>query len=274
MNIFFKLADYCASGLRQLTCHYRRLPDFMIIGAQKSGTTAMFSYLSQHPELSINKRKATHFFDLNYHKGMCFYKRHFPLKVLSKGRIVGEYTPFYLFHPLAIERIAKDLPGVKLIALLRNPVDRAYSHYNMKREKEHDKEGFEEALALEDTRTAGEADKIRQDERYISWNYRAYTYKARGLYADQLEKVYRHFPKEQVLVLSSEMYFNNHLDAMKEIYHFLGISYYEPRDLRIRNKREYPEPMDPETRKALQAYFREPNERLFQMIGKRFNWND
>lgn len=274
MGLMNTLLQMPGNLYRRATCHSRRLPDFMIIGAQKSGTTAMFSYLSQHPGLSIDKKRATHFFDINYTKGMCYYKSSFPLIRDSKDKLVGEYTPFYLFHPLAVERISQHLPNVKIIVLLRNPVNRAYSHFNMKMEKGHDTETFEEALALEESRLAGEVDKIRKDGSYNSWNFRAYAYKSRGMYADQLERVYKYFKKEQVLVLSSETFFKNHLEAMKEIYDFLGISFFEPKDLHIRNKREYPVPLSEKTRKELSDFFRPHNERLFEMIGKRFNWND
>lgn len=269
-----QLLNYAALGFRQLTCRFRRLPDFMIIGAQKSGTTAMFSFLAQHPQLAVNKLTSVHYFDLNYSKSLCFYKRNFPLKWFSKNKLVGEYTPFYVFHPLAVERIGKDFPHMKLIILMRNPVDRAYSHYNMKCERGEETETFEKALELEESRTAGEVEKIKQDHKYISWSYRAFTYKERGIYADQVERVYRYFPKDQVLILQSEQYFKNHLESIKQIYDFLGISYFEPQNLNVRNKREYPKPMSEETRNALNSYFFDHNERLFKLIGKRFSWND
>ena len=104
----------------------RRLPDFLIIGAQKCGTSSMFAYLNQHPQMKLPDVKEIHFFDLNYSNGLDWYTSHFPPASLSHRMVTGEASPYYLFHPHVPERVRLHCPDVKLVVMLRNPVDRAY----------------------------------------------------------------------------------------------------------------------------------------------------
>ena len=123
----------------RITAPFRALPDFLIVGAQKGGTSSLYAYLAQHPSVLPSFRKEVKFFDCNYFCGHTWYRAHFPLRYkLSRGnRITGEGTPNYLFHPTALQRLALTLIDVKIIILLRNPADRAYSHYqHQKREVE------------------------------------------------------------------------------------------------------------------------------------------
>src|SRR2546423_13513556 len=123
---------------RRLTHKIRIIPDFLIIGGQKCGTTSLYYYLIEHPNIAPAVRKQMHFFDNRFKKGFGWYKSNFPTifskwykTFLHKQKFVsGEATPYYLFHPLAASRVHQFLPDVKLIVLLRNPVNRAYSHYN------------------------------------------------------------------------------------------------------------------------------------------------
>ncbi|MCI5147305.1 MAG: sulfotransferase, partial [Candidatus Electrothrix sp. AR3] len=112
-----------------LTARLRPLPNFLVIGAQKSGTTSLFHYICQHPQVFENKSKEIHFFDHNYHCGANWYRSHFPLAgKLMRNRCLGEATPYYLCHPHAPSHIFDLLPRVKIIAILRDPVERAISH--------------------------------------------------------------------------------------------------------------------------------------------------
>lgn len=270
INTVFRILS---EKFRLYTGTYRRLPDFIIIGAQKGGTTSLFDYLAQHPDMSLAKRKEIHFFDKNYRKGLNFYKNYFPLNWQGKEKLTGEATPYYLFHPLVAERMSQHLPKVKLIVLLRNPVDRAFSHYQMKVAKKQEPASFEEALRLEEGRLAGEAEKMAQNKAYYSWNYRAFAYQKRGIYADQLERWFKYFDRKQILVLNSEDYFRDYVATLRLVYEFLEIPFFNPQNLEIRNAFTK-DSMSAETRQHLKAYFHEHNERLFKLIGVRYNWND
>ncbi len=113
---------------RRLTSGSRRLPDFIILGAQRAGTSSLYYYLSQHPQILPAVRKELHFFDDHYRRGLGWYRSQFPTRG-ARGTITGEATPYYLSHPHAPARIQRLLPQARLIVLLRNPVERAISHY-------------------------------------------------------------------------------------------------------------------------------------------------
>jgi hypothetical protein len=148
----------------RLTAPWRMTPDFLVIGGQRCGTTSMYRTLSQHPAvLKAVRHKGVHYFDTDYDKGMAWYRAHFPLQrtAAQVERRLGvrpqtfESAPYYMFHPLAAERIERDLPGVKVIVLLRDPVERAYSAHAHELARGYETEDFETALALEDSRLEG-----------------------------------------------------------------------------------------------------------------------
>ena len=130
-----RLAEVLSRGL---THPIRLLPDFLISGAQRGGTTSLYNYLQAHPCFELPTTKELHFFDRKFHRGLAWYRAHFPTylekcfaqRIQGRAFLTGEATPNYLFHPLVSRRVAEVLPRVKLIVLLRNPVDRAFSHYH------------------------------------------------------------------------------------------------------------------------------------------------
>src|SRR5215213_1565056 len=132
------------------TAHLRQLPNFIIIGAQRGGTTSLYRYLTEHPSIGAAYRKEVHFFDRHFDKGMAWYLAHFPAR--GEFPIVGEASPFYLFHPAVPGRIHAAVPQARFIALLRNPIDRAYSQYHMKSRHDLETLSFEDALAQEGER--------------------------------------------------------------------------------------------------------------------------
>ena len=134
-------------GLRQATARWRPLPDFLVIGAQKAGTTALYAYLRWHPGITGPSWKEVSFFDRHWWRGEAWYRGQFPLR--GRGRLVGEASPSYLFHPLAPERVHSLVPGARLVALVRDPVARAYSHYQHEVALGREPLGFEDALAAE-----------------------------------------------------------------------------------------------------------------------------
>src|SRR5437773_8026085 len=185
------------------TSFARPLPDFLIIGAQKAGTTALYSYLRRHPHVTGPSWKEVSFFDRHYTRGEAWYRGNFPNVIRARGALVGEASPSYLFHPLAPERVAALVPDARLITLVRNPVDRALSHYHHEVALGREPLAFEEAIDAEPERTRGEEERLVGEPGYFSHAWWNYTYLARGRYAEQLERWLALFPPDQVLVLAS-----------------------------------------------------------------------
>ena len=148
----------------RLTARWRELPDFLVIGAQKAGTTALYAYLRWHPSIAGPFWKEVSFFDRHWARGEAWYRGQFPLR--SSGKLVGEASPSYVFHPLAPERVFSLVPDVKLVVLLREPGDRAYSQYQHAVALGRETLSFEDALAAEDERVRGEVERLRADQRH------------------------------------------------------------------------------------------------------------
>ena len=255
-------------GYGRATASLRPLPDFLILGAQKAGTTALYAYLRWHPQITGPSFKEVSFFDRHYARGERWYRAHMPVR---RSGIVGEASPSYLFHPSAPERVARMLPGARLIALLRNPVDRAFSHYQHEVALGREELSFEDALAREDERMVGEVERMLRDPAYFSYAWWNYTYAARGRYAEQLERWFGSFPSEQLLVLLTDELAADTGATYERVLEFLGVdargldSY--PRIF----EREYAG-MDPATRSQLQDEFAEPNRRLAELLGRELPW--
>jgi hypothetical protein len=252
------------------TAAVRPLPDFLVIGAQKAGTTALYAYLRQHPGITGPSWKEVSFFDRHYARGEAWYRGNFPNSLRARG-LVGEASPSYLFHPLAPERVAALVPDAKLIALVRNPVDRAYSHYQHEVALGREPLSFEDALAAEGERLRGEEERLRSDPSYFSHAWWNYTYRARGLYADQLERWLALFPPEQLLVLPSEELGADPEAGYAQVLAFLGAAPHRLDSYPRVFERRY-EPMAPETRLRLAAGFAEPNRRLYELLGRSLDW--
>lgn len=254
----------------------RSLPDFIIIGAQKAGTTSLFEHLAEHPEIIPPNRKEIHFFDGGlepgidtYKKGEKWYRAHFPLKSELKSNKTFEASPLYLFNPLAAERISKMLPDVKLIVLLRNPVDRAVSQYFHENRNNFDDKPVLEAMKLEEERLK----PVIENKDYKSKVFIKHSYKSRGLYKEQLERYFSFFPKKNILILNSEFFFRNPGETLKEVLGFIGVDEnYEFKDLKPRNTGYNKTGIEEEAHAYLKDYFKKPNEDLYALIGKKFDW--
>jgi hypothetical protein len=225
-----ELARATARTTGRLTAPARMTPSFLIVGAQRCGTTSMYKTLSQHPMvLPAVLHKGAHYFDTGYGHGPAWYRGHFPLQVTARraasapGRlpITGESSPYYMFHPLAGQRIATDLPGVKLLVLLRDPVERAYSAHETARGFET--EPFERALELEPVRLAGEEAKLVADPTYQSYSHQHHAYVSRGRYADQLRRLEGLFGRDRLHVVDSQRFFTDPEPVFAEVVDFLGI---------------------------------------------------
>jgi len=242
-----------------------RKPNFLIIGAQRCGTTSLRNYLKQHPQIQMSARKELHYFDREFPRGIEWYKRHF----VSRGLAVGEASPYYIFHPDIPSRVRVELPDAKIIVLLRNPVDRAYSHYNHEIfgfKKPMEKESFERALFLEEERTSSDLKRsfgIRDNVYPFSLNH--YTYKRRGIYIDQLERWFNSFDREKILVIQNEYMKGHRESVLKSIYEFLGVKYFEVNHDGEFNVQRY-EKMDSGIRKELLKYFSSFNKSLKEFL--------
>ena len=254
------------------------LPDFLIIGTEKGGTTFLYWTLCQHPYVEPAAEKELHFFDTRqwFRKDVNWYRSQFPASGWRDGQkvISGEASPYYLFHPFSPRRASSTLPNVKLIALLRNPVDRAYSAYNDKVSAGQESLSFEEALAEEETRTAGELEKLFADERYYSSSARLYAYRSRGIYVDQLQRWYEEFAPDQLLVLKSEDLFSDPRGTVEIVREYLALPKCEMNitlSTENLNRRSY-RPMVPATREQLERFFEPHNQRLYEYLGVDFGW--
>jgi hypothetical protein len=261
-------------ALHRLTYLWRKSPDFLIVGVMKGGTTSLFRYLSKHPQVLPPFRKEIKYFDCNYFKGKAWYRAHFPLKkkFTSGSKLTGEATPYYIFHPEAPQRIASAVPKAKIIILLRNPIERAYSHYQHMVRVGREPLSFEEAIAAEPERLADEAEKISADPRYPTYKHLQYSYVGRGEYLAQVKRWRELFAKEQVLVLKSENLYHKTAEIMEKAQDFLGLAHWHPEKAYGVFKEGSYEPMKAETRENLATHFKPQNEALYEYLGKDFGW--
>lgn len=269
-----RVAARLRRGFRQATSGLRLLPNFLIIGAARAGTTSLYSYLIRHPDVDAPTHKELHFFDLNFALGVDWYRRHFPAVPPGNrsGTITGEASPYYLFHPVVPARVRATVPGIRLIALLRNPVDRAYSQHQLARRHGRDELEFEEAIEAETSRLEGETARMTREPDYQSVAHRHHSYLARGLYAEQLERWLTHFPREQLLVIRSEDFFAEPAPVHAETLRFLELPPHELGEYRAYNQRPY-EGLTQEMRGELSRYFAEPNRRLERLLHRDFGWD-
>lgn len=260
------------------TARWRPLPDFLVVCAQKCGTTALYAYLRWHPGITGPAWKEVSYFDRHYRRGEAWYRGQFPsrprLRLTERrtGRrpLVGEASPSYVLHPLAPERVAALVPDVRLVVLLRDPVDRAYSHYNHEVALGREPLSFEEALDAEPQRLRGELERLGEVD-YFSRPWWDHTYLARGRYAEQLERWLAVFPREQLLVLASERLRREPAGTYGRVLEHLGAAPHALASYPAVFERDY-EPMAPATRARLERYFAPHNERLFELLGEALRW--
>jgi hypothetical protein len=265
---------------RRLTAKFRLMPDFIIIGGQRCGTTTLYGLLTEHPCIVPALRKEVHFFEKNFHRGIDWYRAFFPLSLQKyyahtvQGRrvVTGEATAYYIFHPHAPRRIVQTLPDVKLIALLRNPVDRAYSHYQHEVRKGREPLSFEEATEKESERIKESAEAVHTQDGVDDRDYCYYSYLSRGIYVDQLKQWMALFPRKQILTLRSEDLYENPAKVVRQVQDFLGVSRWDLKEYRNYNDAQYA-PMNPRTRTRLIEYFAPHNRRLCEFLGRDFAWN-
>ena len=250
------------------TAFARIAPSFLVIGAQRSGSTTLHGYLTAHPRILPPLRKEVHYFDFQYAKGRAWYLAHFPgihKRIADHLRaITFEASPYYMVHPLAPERIWAFNPEMKLIAILRDPVDRALSHYHHEVRRGVETLSFEEAIAAERTRLAGAERLMRQAPHFYSHAHHHFSYLDRGRYARHLEPWLERFPREHLLVLRSEDLFSDPEQVMNRVFGFLGLP--SQRVPTGAGRRQSYASIPPDLRERLRGFFAEDRQRLEKLL--------
>lgn len=259
-----------------LTGPIRSLPDFIIIGTARSGSTSLYYNICQHPCVLSAAYDELGYFDSNFHLGLNWYRSLFPtlfskwiVKQKKQFAITGEDTPFYIWNPLVAKRILKILPKIKLIVLFRNPVDRAYSNYHLGVRAGSENLSFEDAIQIELKKLNEINGKFEHDvEKYTIPR----SYIAKGFYANQLKIWLELFNSEQLIIISTEDLESNPQETLDKIYNFLKI----PKNHKLIPEKQkiasYPK-MKNETREFLIDLYKKNNAELFTMIGQKFDWD-
>jgi hypothetical protein len=251
-----------------------------MLGASRAGTTSLFRALMTHPDIArppVNK--GVRYFDLNYDRGWNWYLGHFPLRWTARARAGGrlpaafEASGYYLFHPFAAERIARDLPDAKLVVMLRDPVERAYSAWKHETARGFEWETFTRALELEGDRLRGEVERMRRDVTYQSFCHRHHSYRSRGEYVDQLERVLMHSPRKQLHVIQSEEFFAEPQRVYGDLLAFLGLARHEPPSFDVHNAQPS-SPMPDDASAELRRHFAPYDARLQSLLGVQLRWQD
>lgn len=258
----------------------RVLPDYLLIGAAKSGTTTLQGWLGDHPFVVPASTKEVHYFDYYYWWGEDWYRTHFPLAAdraefaREHGRpfITGEASPTYLSHQWAPGRIARELPHVKLLLALRNPVDRAYSQYQMSVREDLEDLPFEEAIDREMERLAPELDRVRRDRHHRSLPLAKHSYLYRSHYDEQVERWLGLFPRERFHVVRAEDLAATPEETLAGVHAFLGLPPHRQEGRQNLHTASY-DPMADATRARLVEYFRPRNERLSTLLGFDVGWD-
>lgn len=263
-----------------VTARSRQLPSFILVGAQRAGTTSLFRALMSHPLINAaNYHKGVNYFDVNYSRDFRWYRGHFPTSATlrSRGRgcsgdpITFEASGYYMFHPLAAERIARHLPDVRIVAMLRDPVERAYSAWKHELARGYETETFERALDLEDERFSGQVERMVDDHSYQSFSHRHHAYVRRGQYAEQLRRLHEFFPQNQVHVIESESFFTSPETTYGGLLDFLNLPPILPDRFDRWNGRPS-SAMAAETRARLQEHFRSHDRDLAVLLGREPAW--
>ena len=272
-----KLRKRLAWHTRRITSPLRALPDFLIIGVMKAGTSSLFSYLSQHPNIVPSIKKEIHFFDggnftnqYNHEKGQLWYRSYFPLKIKKQfGYLTFEATPKYIYHLDAPERIFNLIPNAKLIAIFRNPTERAISHYFHMKRKKYESLSLMNAIELEYEKYIEPNDKNKP----ITQKDFRLAYIRRGFYAQQLNRYFKFFSRENILILDSEDLFNEPETVLKQTFRFLNLKEDVPiHNLKPLNVSKNKDKVDPAVYDFLDNLYKPHNEAFFKLVGKTYNW--
>lgn len=250
----------------------RKLPNFIIIGAQKAATSTLHEYLALHTNVQKPPIKETLFFSANYDRGVNYYKSIFPIH--KKGKLTFESTPDYLSHPNAPNLCHKLLPDVKLLVILRNPVDRAFSHFNFVKAYggEDASMTFETGLELESERIHNAMNIINHDRYHASLMLSRYSYKRNSEYAGHIKNWLKYYKKENFLFIDFNELKKQPNKVLNAIYAFIGIEHESIEDSIVANKSSYSNSINKDTKEVLSGHFKKHNLELFNLINHQFDW--
>ncbi|NND01353.1 MAG: sulfotransferase [Acidimicrobiia bacterium] len=304
MTAFSEIKSQAAAGLRQIIptrsrrkiawarlrlrvplARRRVLPDVLIIGAQRSGTSSLYRYLGGHPDVAASLRKEAGYFSRYYSNGEAWYRAHFPLRARGRwhrsirGRdlISFEATPDYLLDPRSARRAAALVPEARIIVLLREPIARAYSHHQHMTRLGFETLDFRAAIEAEESRIGEARQRMTGDDSYASRDYLHFSYLERGHYARQLTSWFDEYEKDQVLVMRSEDLFNRTASAFADVLEHVGLSSWQPSDFANHSRLSNPgqsldEALDASTRRYLEAHFAPSNSELFDLLNWEATW--
>lgn len=261
-----------------MTSPLRLVPDFAIVGEAKCGTTSLYRYLLQSPAvLGADRKEPKNFID--YPDSLFYCRSHYPTRVagglrrmrLGRRVVAGEATAEYFSSPGVAERLSSLLPQIRVIVLLRNPVDRAYSDYQMLSPLGATDLSFDEVVdrSLEWLETPALGDLVDAALRSEHFYLR---FVARGLYVRTLRKWFDSLPASQILVLKSEDLFERPSEVVADVCRFLGVEPFEVQDATPRRTGSYDSDMGGETRRRLENFYRPHNRELYAFVNRNMNW--
>jgi hypothetical protein len=265
------------------TAALRMTPNFLMCGGNRCGTTALHRALIEHPLVAPPVlHKGVNYFDVNYPKGPNWYRGHFPVRAVAQRRtgqserppLAMEASGYYLDHPAAAHRIARDLPGVKAIVMLRDPVERAHSAHRMNIVRGYDTVTFDEAIELEQERNAGELERMLADPGYASFPDRHFSFVRRGQYADRLEVFFEQLGRENVHVLFSERFSEHPEQEYARVLEFLGLPSHLPAAGFGRWAPSPPAEMSAAARHRLEEHYLPYDDRLEVLLGETLPWRE
>ena len=260
----------------------RMTPTFIIGGVKRGGTTSLDQYLRRHPDvIAPVVAKGSRFFDVNHAVATAWYRSHFAFERTARrhtrrtGRpaVTGESSPYTIFHPLSGARLATTHPDIRVILVLRDPTQRAWSHFQYETKRGFETLGIHDALDAESERLAGEDERLVADPTYVSFAHRHWSYLARGRYAEQLERFWTSIPSEQVLVVRSEDLFDAPSVQLRRVTDFLGLAPFELESYDAWKATPYA-PIPDDVRGRLVQYYRPRNETLAALLGPEYRWAD
>jgi hypothetical protein len=266
------------------TADLRLVPDFLVIGAKRGGTTSLWNYLAEHDGVlplfpRAETAKGLYFFDEGWAKGERWYRSHFPTtttRALAARRlgppvVAGEASPYYLYHPLAPQRARSVAPDALIIASLRDPVERAWSHYKERRTNNTDPLPFPEAIAAEPHRLAGEEARIVADDGYLGVVHRHMSYVDQGRYAPMLERWFDAYGRDRVMVEISEEMYADPQTAVDRVTDRLGLPRHTLRHPEPYNA-EPDEGFDPDVRARLTELLAPDIAAVEDLLGRSLPW--
>ena len=260
------LVAYSKRAARRASFWLRPRPSFLIIGGIRCGTTSLIRYLGEHPDVAPSATKEVHYYDWYFDRGESWYRSWFPIGPQSTG--AGESSPAYLMDPNAPARVAASLPDVRLLLLLRNPIERAHSHYRYRKGKGQEKAAtFEDALDDEPRRLQAATTAHRpQAAGALDCYYH------HGNYAVGLERWIQHLGRDQLLIMESDQFYADPAGTYGRVLDFLGLPPYELSHHPVHNAAA-DAPINPETRAALAERYAAPNQALYDIAGTDWGWH-